>query len=112
MGAGILVLALISAVLNSKKLSSRIAACWVGFSFVVLCVLGWGTQENGLILYALYFGWAFAMLLYQLVQWIGEKTKAAFLVPALSAVGAVWLLLNNIPEMAALLKFAVTYYVR
>lgn len=110
MGVGILVLALISAVVNGKKLSSRIAACWVGFSFVVLCVLGWGTQENGLILYALYFGWAFAMLLYQLVQWIGEKTRAAFLLPAVSAVGAVWMLLNNIPAMAELLRFAVTYY--
>lgn len=111
-GIGVLLLALVSAVLNREKKSSRIAACWVGFSFVVLCVLGWGTQENGLILYALYFGWAFAMLLYQLVQWIGEKTRAAFLVPAVSAVGAVWLLLNNVPAMAQLVKFALTYYPR
>ena len=112
LGIGILVLALVSAVVNREKLSSRIAAAWVAFSVVVLCVLGWGTQENGLILYALYFGWAFAMLLFQLVQRIGEKTKAAMGLPAVSAAAVIWLLVNNVPAMAQLLNFAVTYYAR
>lgn len=112
LGIGILVLVLVSAVVNREKRSSRIAAAWAVFSFGVLCVLGWGTQENGLILYALYFGWAFALLLFQLVQWIGEKTKAAFLAPAIFGVGIVWLLMNNVPAMMELIRFAVTYYAR
>lgn len=68
--AGIVILALVivSAVLNRDKKSSLLAAGWVAFSVVMLFGLGWGAKENGLILYSLYFGWAFLLLLFQLVE--------------------------------------------
>ena len=52
-GLVIFALALASLVLNRHSRAARMAGCWVLFSIVLLVGLGWGTQENGLILYAL-----------------------------------------------------------
>ena len=71
-GILILVLVAISAIWNRDKKSSLLAAGWVGFSVIMLLGLGLGTKENGLILYSLYFGWAFLVLLFQLAG----KSKA------------------------------------
>jgi len=109
-GIAILVLVLVSAVWNREKRSSRLAIFWVGFSVVMLLGLGWGTQENGLILYSLYFGWAFLVLLWQLAEKIGETLKLRWFVPALSLAAAAALLLINVPAVMAMLDFAVTHY--
>lgn len=109
-GVVVLLLAAVSVLVNRDKKSSRIAGFWAAFSFVMLCVLGWGTQENGLILYALYFGWAFAVLLFQLVERIEKKLGIRFLVPLVSAAAVAALLAANLPGMKALIDFALTYY--
>lgn len=109
-GIVILILCLISAWLNREKKSSRFAAFWMGFSVIMLFCLGWGTKENGLILYSLYFGWAFLALLFQLVCKIGEKLRLRFLVPALTALCAAVLAFTNIPAIAQMIRFAVSYY--
>ena len=55
LGIIILILVLVSAIYNRHKYSSMLSIGWVGFSVIMLLGLGWGTVENGLILYALYF---------------------------------------------------------
>lgn len=109
-GIAIVLLALLSAVLNWKKKSTRIAIGWIGFSMVMLVGLGWGTAENGLILYALYFGWAYFVLLFQLAEWIEEMTRVKWLIPAVSAVTGVCLLCVNIPAIAETISFAITNF--
>lgn len=109
-GILILVLVIISAVWNRDKKSSLLAAGWVGFSVVMLLGLGWGTKENGLILYALYFGWAFLVLLFQLVEKIENKLNIKFLIPVVTMVAVAALLMTNIPAIMEMLDFAITYY--
>lgn len=111
--AGIIILALCAlgfAVSNKDKLS-RVSAYWVVISFIVLGVVGWGTAENGLILYSLYFGWAYAVLLFRLICFAAEKIKLSKVLPCIVSAGAaVFLLVCNIPSIAELLDFAVRYY--
>lgn len=110
MGIAILLLVIVSAILNRDKKSSLLSAGWVAFSVVMLLGLGWGTKENGLILYALYFGWAFLVLLFQLVEKIEDKLNIKFLIPIFSIGCAVVLAVVNIPAIMEMVNFAVTYF--
>lgn len=109
-GLIIFALAILSAVLNRDKKSSLFATGWIGMSIVMLVILGWGTIENGLILYSLYFGWAFFVLIFQLVEKIENKLKVKFLIPAFSAACVAALGVINIPAIIEMLKFAVKYF--
>lgn len=110
MGIAILLLVVVSAILNRDKKSSLLSAGWVAFSLVMLLGLGWGTKENGLILYALYFGWAFLVLLFQLVEKIEDKLNVKFLIPVFSIGCAVVLAVVNIPAIMEMVNFAITYF--
>ena len=72
--------------------------------------LGWGTKENGLILYALYFGWAFLVLLFQLIEKVESKLNIKFLVPVVTMIAVAALLTINIPAIIEMVNFAITYY--
>ena len=109
-GILILILVVISAIWNRDKKSSLLAVGWVGFSVIMLLGLGWGTKENGLILYALYFGWAFLVLLFQLVEKIENKLTIKFLIPVVTMVAMIALLVINIPAILEMVNFAITYY--
>ena len=77
---------------------------------LLLLVIGWGSPENGMVLYSLYFSWAFFVLLFLLMDWIAEKGKMKLLVPAVSCVAAAALIVCNYHGMADLLAFATRYY--
>ncbi len=106
-GIVLLVLCLFSAVLNRKKPIGLLAGCWVLFSAVMLFVFGWGTRENGLLLYTLYFGWAFLVLLVLLVQALAERLRRAWILPVCCAAAAVLLAVINLPELMRLVRFAI-----
>lgn len=110
MGVVILGLIIISIICNRDKISSLLAAGWVGFSLVLLLGLGWGTGENGLILYALYFGWAFFVLLFQLFEKIETTLKTRFLIPVVTAAAVVAMLIINVPAIMEMIRFASTYF--
>lgn len=75
LGVIIFILVTVSFILNKKDKLSKISYYWVIFSVAILCIVGWGTKENGLILYSLYFSWAFVILLYNLMKYIFNKFK-------------------------------------
>jgi len=62
-------------ILNYKNTFAKICMFWILYSFLILCVIGWGTQENGLILYSLYFGWAYFSLIFIAIEKIFQKQK-------------------------------------
>ena len=76
----------------------------------MLLGLGCGTKENGLILNALYFGWAFLVLLFQLVEKIESKLNIKFLIPVVTMVAVIALLVINIPAILEMVNFAIIYY--
>ncbi len=109
-GVVILLLCIISAIINRKQKSSQISLSWIAFSFAVLVLLGWGTYENGLILYSLYFGWAFLVLMFQLIESIENKLRISFLVPLFSVAASIYFAITNIPAISEMISFASTYY--
>jgi len=110
--AGIVIAALAIAgfLLNRKQLFAKISVLWCAFAFVVICFFGWGTRENGMFLYTKYFGWAFLVLIAFLVQKIASLLHLETRTAPLYWAAAVGLVLYNLPQLQALLNFALTYY--
>ncbi len=106
-GIIILILCMISFILNRKEKLSIISFCWVVFSFFILCLFGWGTKENGLILYSLYFSWAYIVLLYMLLNKLVKNKKVKIVI--VIAI-CVLLLCFNIPGFVRIMNFSLTYY--
>ena len=109
-GCVLFVIAIVSAVWNRKNKLSVIAGLWVVFSGVMLFGLGWGTHENGLILYVLYFGWAFQLLLFQFVDRIGEKIGCRLLLPGVTAAVCAVLAWTNAAGILEMIRFGITHY--
>lgn len=76
----------------------------------MLGLVGWGIRENGLMLYSLYFSWAFLVLLFFLANKIGEQMRFKCFLPVASIVGCVVLVILNIPAVSEMIRFAVSYY--
>ncbi len=95
--------------MNRKQLLAQICGFWVLHSVVILCVLGWGTVENGLILYALYYSWAYWILVYQFLAKGLMKCKMGI---KYIIWGVILLLLAviNGKGILELLIFARTYF--
>ena len=105
-GIIILVLCFISFIVNRKKVFAVISFLWIIFSFVILCVIGWGTQENGLILYSLYFFWAYISLIYLLIDKIKNKRIRVLIYSLLILI----MLIFNLREFFNIFNFAIKYY--
>lgn len=111
-GAVLLGFCLTSLILNRKKKIARLAGAWIGFSVLLLLVVGWGSPENGMVLYSLYFSWAFFVLLFLLMDRVAEKVQMKLLIPVVSCAAAAVLIVCNCNGMAELLAFATNYYPR
>lgn len=106
-GIVILFICLISFFLNRKQEISKISMLWIGFSIFILLIIGWGTQENGLILYSLYFAWAYLVLYFLLIK---KLLKNNILFKIGIAASCFVMLYFNISEFIEIIKFALKYY--
>lgn len=107
LGIVILILCIISAIINRKEYITKVSFLWIIFSIIMLVLLGWGTEENGLILYSLYFGWAYFVLIFQLLTNIFKNNKIfkiAFIILILLMV------IGYTPELFNIFKFAILNY--
>ncbi len=106
---GIIILGIIfiSYLMNHRNKMARLSFLWVLFSIIILVIVGWGTAENGLILYSLYFGWAFLILYFLFCYKIGKGTKIYKLSIIVTCIG---MLIVNSQEMIKILKFALEYF--
>lgn len=110
LGIILFVISVIGFIVTRRAKISQIAFGWLCFSIAVLVLAGWGTSENGLILYALYFGWPFSVLIFNLLKAVEHKTKTTWITPVATVISGVVLLIVNIPGMIDLVKFAVSEY--
>lgn len=106
-GIAILACALCGFALSYREWISKVAALWTAFSVIVLFVVGWGTAENGLILYALYFAWAYLILLYQFLK--NALRKPVLLRTAL-CLAALAMAMRNVYELVQIYRFGVANY--
>ena len=105
-GIIILVLCVISFIINRKNKFAVISFFWIIFSFVILCLIGWGTKENGLILYSLYFFWAYCALLVMLI----DKIRDSRIKYSLVSILVILLLVYNVSGLLDIIKFGIKYY--
>lgn len=109
-GIGILFFAIAGCLYSWDLLSSKIMFVWISFSIIMLGILGWGASENGLILYALYFAWAYVGGIYKLLKYIAGKIKINYLPELIELIVSIPLLAMNIQGILKLLEFAKDYY--
>lgn len=64
-GVFVIIMSVVGVIVTWKQDFSKICGGWMLFSFVLLGLVGWGTIDNGLMLYTLYFGWAFLAMMFQ-----------------------------------------------
>ena len=106
-GIIILLLCIISFILNRKNKMALVSMLWIIYSIIILIFVGWGTVENGLILYSLYFAWAFYSMIYLLIIKI-FKNKQVF--KFIIAVLVSLMMTTNIYELINIFIFAIKYY--
>lgn len=108
LGLVLMILAVAGFLLHYKHRFMKICVLWVSFSFLMLCVVGWGTAENGLILYSLYFSWAFMALLYMLIdKLLARNHWVKYSVHALLLIVMIGL---NAQGLYDLIRFGAEYY--
>jgi hypothetical protein len=107
LGITIFVICIVSAILNRKEYLARISLFWVLFSVFVLLGMGWGTQENGLILYSLYFGWGYLTLIYLFIKKLFTNKKL-FNIVFITII--ILMIFFNFKELINVLKFAIMNY--
>ena len=108
LGIAIFWLCLLGAVSHRKNRGGRIAALWLAFSLAVLVLLGWGTQENGLILYGLYFGWTVPVLLLGLLR--NTRLRLGKVGMAIGLMAFLLLAAVNLSGFFQLLQMALAQY--
>ncbi len=110
MGIVLIILCIIGFIVSRKDKLSQISICWIGLSVLLLVIVGWGAAENGLILYSLYFGWAFFVLIYKLFSAVFERLGLTKLLPYFYMAAAAVMLVINVPEILRMISFAAEYY--
>ena len=108
LGIIILILAILGFIVNRKNKLCIISILWIAFSFAILGIFGWGTQENGLVLYTLYFSWAFIVLIFSLIEKLFSKISKLKYTLLVSLI--ISMLIINIPAFIEIINFGIKYY--
>ena len=106
-GVAILLLEGICLFLCRRDAFARLCGFWIAFSFVLLVLLGWGSAENGMILYSSYFCWAYLSLpILALKKLCPHK---GYLFGSFAAI-ALWLLAVNLPVLIEIIGMGIAHY--
>ena len=111
-GLVLIIIAAIGFLLNRKEPFARLCFFWILFSFFLLCIIGWGAAENGMILYTLYFGWAYFCLILLAVEKIAAllpppvcKLKYIIYIAVIITLAVI-----NLSGIYELIQFGIEYY--
>jgi len=107
-GLTIFFLSFFGALLSLRSVFARLCSLWVIFATFLLFVIGWGSVENGMILYSLYFGWAFIVLVFLFMEKIFANVKQVkYMLYAVVLMASIYFNSKGIMEM---IKFGLEYY--
>lgn len=107
-GISIFIIAILGFLLNYKNRFAKICMVWITYSFALLFLIGWGTVENGLILYTLYFAWAYISLVFMFIERVFKKYKIFRY--SIYSVALLFLLYINLPAIYEIIIFGIKYY--
>ena len=106
LGVLILGVSILGFVLSYKEKFAKICFGWIIFSFILLCVVGFGIHE--LPLYSLYFAWAFLSLVYLAIKKLfGPHPKVQTAIFLCILMGMIYI---NIPGIYEIVLFGIDYY--
>lgn len=106
-GICIVLFVIFSFIINRKEKLAKVCSLWVVFSVFILAIIGWGAYENGMILYSLYFSWAYVCLIY---MGINKVIKNHIAINICISGMIIFMLVVNIPELVNIIKFALLHY--
>lgn len=95
---------------NRRERICQCAGGWMLFSVLVMVLMGWGTSENGLILYSLYFGWPYLVSIFCLIKKVQTRLGWRWLLIAAGVLCSIVFLLKNIPELSRMVAFCAQYF--
>lgn len=105
-GMVLLTICLFSVVLNRKNRMVKIGAAWSLYSFFVLGVLGYGTKDNILPLYSLYFGWGYWVMIFSFFRYFkNDKICHMLFYTTITCVG-----IFNFICMIRIVQIGAMYY--
>lgn len=108
MGFVVLILSILGILSKPKDSFTKICAVWIAFSLLLLGIIGWGTIDNGLMLYTLYFGWAYVAMCFQFVVRLFRSAHYLKIVVLIGIIGAV--LIVNVMALKDVLVFATQFF--
>lgn len=107
-GVIMFVITILGFILNRKDTFSKIAFTWATFSILLLLIMGWGTSENGLILYTFYFSWAFISLIYKFFEKIFSKHRK--IKNTIYIVLLIFMITVNLYGIYEIIQFGLNFY--
>jgi hypothetical protein len=107
-GLALLLFVVLGFLLTRKELISKICAFWVVFSVVILVIVGWGVFENAMVLYSLYFNWAYLVLAYQAFKRLTGRFRLACNLLAITICASMFA--YNTYEIFTLILFGIKYF--
>jgi len=108
LGVALLCISLVSAIINRNIIFAKACGLWVLFSIALLYVIGWGSPENGMILYTLYLSWAFFVLVFMFFDKLLEKQK--IIKYAIYSAILIVMAVININGIIELVQFGIQHY--
>ena len=107
-GFVVLAFSIAGVIVRRRERFARICGVWMGFSLVLLGIVGWGTIDNGLMLYTLYFGWAFLAMGFSFLDFLLSRWRTAEIGLVLVLILVVGL--YNVNALKAVLVFATQFF--
>lgn len=107
-GLVVIAVAIGGIIVGRRERFTRICAVWLGFSLVLLGLVGWGTIDNGLMLYSLYFGWALVAMIFQMIDRVLNRVRPLKLVVLMTLILTVGII--NVYALKAVLVFATQFF--
>jgi len=107
-GVIILCLVIIGFVLNYKRRLAIFAFLWVLTSYIGIGIVGWTVKQNEVVLWELYFSWAYITLIYMAIDKLFHKHKREKMV-ILLLLAAVCMVVNG-KAVIDILRFGIEFY--
>ena len=105
-GLILLAVCIFSVVVNREDKLVKMGAAWSLYSFFILGILGYGTKDNILPLYSLYFGWGYWVMIFSGFRSIKNSKVQSVLFYSTTTCAGIF----NLYNIIQIIRMGITYY--